>query len=609
MSHRERMSSVDTTWLRMDRPANLMMVVAVWLLEGPVALDRVEKQIADGLLSYRRYRQKVELTASGLYWRDDENFDIGHHIRRVRLPGRGDKQALEQFVGELASEPLDPNRPLWTVHIVEDYEGGAALVFRGHHAMADGMALMGVTMSVVDGPAHEGRRREPAGESEGWLRALTGQVVSTFSAGIGASAAVLGAGLELARHPLGAAGCLRDGAGVAGELAYLMSMQSDSATRFKGKPTGSKRVAWCEPLRLAEVKAVSRALGCTVNDILLSCVAGAMRRYLADKGDSTKGVEIRAIVPIDLREPGDSALGNRFGLLAVELPVGVEHPIERLTAVRERMSALKTSYEPRTTFGLFAALGYLPKVAQDGLLDYLAARATAVMTNVQGPAEALTVAGSRLRQWIGWVPQSGDVGMGVAIDSYAGHVQFGLVTDAALTPDPEALVGRFPEEFETYLYYALLHAPSAAEAKEPLEFYEAQPTGKRRAGARRRGRAAASHPPGAAFAAPAARQARARQRSRGGRPKAAVKAFATRRLERDVLKWTRAASPHPAAYAATLPLTGMGPLVSAKCENAGGRVVAGATARRRAAFIRTRQSSGRSAWPPVEWPRPMNARQ
>ena len=90
------------------------------------------------------------------------------------------------------------------------------------------------------------------------------------------------------------------------------------------------------------------------------------------------------------------------------------------------------------------------------------------MTNVQGPAEALTVAGSRLRQWIGWVPQSGDVGMGVAINSYAGHVQFGLVTDAALTPDPEALVGRFPEEFETYLYYALLHAPWAAEAKEPL---------------------------------------------------------------------------------------------------------------------------------------------
>ena len=159
MSHSERMSPVDTTWLRMDRPVNPMMIVAVWLLEGPVALDKVEKQLAEGFLSYRRFRQKVEHTAAGVFWRDDPNFDLSHHIKRVRLPGRGDKQALERFVGELASEPLDPNRPLWTEHIVEDYEGGAALVFRQHHAIADGMALNGVAMSLVDGPAQ--KRRTP----------------------------------------------------------------------------------------------------------------------------------------------------------------------------------------------------------------------------------------------------------------------------------------------------------------------------------------------------------------------------------------------------------------------------------------------------------------
>ena len=466
MSYSERMSPVDTTWLRMDRPANLMMIVAVWLLEGPVALDKVEKQIADGFLSYRRYRQKVEYTSAGVFWRDDPNFDLAHHIKHVRLPGRGDKAALERFVGELASEPLDPNHPLWTEHIVEDYDGGAALIFRGHHAMADGMALMGVAMSLVDGPAQRGRRQEPASEEEGWLRTLTAPVVSAISAATNASTSILGAGLDLARHPLRAAGYLRDGAGVAGELAYLLTMKSDSATRFKGKPSGSKRVAWCEPLKLPEVKAVSRALGCSINDILLSCVAGAMRRYLADKGDRTEGVEIRAIVPIDLREPGDSELGNRFGLLAVELPVGVEHPIERLMTVRQRMLALKASYEPSTTLGLFAALGYVPKMVQEQLLDLLASRASAVITNVPGPTEPLTVAGSPLKQWLSWVPQSGDVGMGVSIFSYAGHVQFGLITDAALTPDPEALVSRFPEEFENYLYYVLLDLQSAAEQKK-----------------------------------------------------------------------------------------------------------------------------------------------
>jgi WS/DGAT/MGAT family acyltransferase len=214
-------------------------------------------------------------------------------------------------------------------------------------------------------------------------------------------------------------------------------------------------------LPLPEVKAVSHALGCTINDMLLSCVAGALRRYLVDAGDKTEGVEVRALVPINLRQPGDLELGNRFGIIAVELPVGIEHPLERLTTVRERMLALKTSYEPGVTLGLFAALGYLPKVVQDRLFDLLLSRATAVMTNVPGLAEPVTVAGSVLKQSLFWVPQSGDIGLGVSILSYAGKVQFGLITDAALTPDPEAIVSRFAEQFEQCLYYVLLNTPEA----------------------------------------------------------------------------------------------------------------------------------------------------
>jgi WS/DGAT/MGAT family acyltransferase len=352
-------------------------------------------------------------------------------------------------------------------HIVEKYEGGAAVVTRMHHAIADGMALMRVTMALVDGPAQKGRRPQPADEDEGWLQTLMDPVVAAINAGTQASTSSLGAAVDLVRHPLRAAGLFRDGAGVAGELGYLLFMKSDSATRFKGKPRGLKRVAWCEPLKLPEVKAVSQALGCTINDLLLSCVAGAMRRYLAEKCEKTEGVEVRAWAPIDLREPGDLTLGNRFGLVGVLLPVGVEHPLERLMAVRQRMYDLKNSYEPAVTLGLYAALGYLPKIVQDQLFDLLASRSTAVMTNVPGPTEPLTVAGSTVKQSLFWVPQSADIGMGVSIFSYAGQVQFGLITDVALTPDPEAVVSRFPEEFERYLYYVLLDPPSVEEAAEP----------------------------------------------------------------------------------------------------------------------------------------------
>jgi diacylglycerol O-acyltransferase / wax synthase len=138
--------------------------------------------------------------------------------------------------------------------------------------------------------------------------------------------------------------------------------------------------------------------------------------------------------------------------------------LERLTTVRQRMLALKTSYEPATTLGLFAALGYLPKAVQDQLFNLLLRRTTAVMTNVPGPSEPLTLAGSTLKQCFFWVPQTG---MGVSIYSYAGMVQFGLITDAALTPDPEAVVSRFPEEFEKYLYCALLDKPGVEKTAEP----------------------------------------------------------------------------------------------------------------------------------------------
>jgi WS/DGAT/MGAT family acyltransferase len=462
------MSSIDTTWLRMDRPNNLMMIIGVWMVEGPVALQRIEDQLAERMLTYRRYRQKVEFASGGVYWVDDPHFDLAHHIKRVRLPGRGGKEALERFVADLASEPLNFNHPLWTVHIIEQYEGGAAVVFRWHHAIADGVALVGVTMALVDGPVGRTRRAPPPHEDEGWLQSLMAPVVAAINTGTQASTSTLGAALGLARHPLRAVDYLRDGAGVAGELSYLLLMKSDSATRFKGKPTGSKRVAWCEPLKLPEVKTVSRALGCSINDILLSCVAGAMRRYLAEKGDRAEGVECRALAPIDLREPGDLSLGNRFGIVGVLLPVGVEHPLERLMMVRKRMLELKTSYEPAVTLGLFAALGYLPKIVQDQLFDLLVRRSTAVMTNVPGPPEFLRVAGSKIKQLLFWVPQTADTGMGVSILSYAGQVQFGLITDAALTPDPEAVVSHFPEEFEKYLYYVLLDSPSVQQEPESL---------------------------------------------------------------------------------------------------------------------------------------------
>ena len=187
----------------------------------------------------------------------------------------------------------------------------------------------------------------------------------------------------------------------------------------------------------------------SINDVLLSCVAGAIGEYLRSKGDDPTGLEIRAMVPVNLR-PMDKAyqLGNRFGLVPLVLPIGIDNPVERLYAVRARMHDLKGSFQPLMAFGLLSVAGLLIKPVQHALLGLFAKKATAVMTNVPGPQKPLQFCGCTVDQVLFWVPQSGDIGMGVSILTYAGKVQFGLITDARLCPDPQAIVDRLPGAFE-----------------------------------------------------------------------------------------------------------------------------------------------------------------
>jgi len=470
MGHSERMSPVDTAWLRMDRPANLMMITGVMKLAGPVDVKALAAALEERMLAHKRFRQRAVTTPAGAFWVDDRDFDIARHIQRVRLPGHGGETALRAYVAQLASEPLDHNHPLWQMRIVEKYDGGAAIVSRIHHAIADGIALMQVMLGLADDGADARPAVHGGHHEEGWLSSLMAPVADAANLGMSLTRGALREALSLAADPMRAAKLVKTGAGVAGELAWLLAMPSDSETRFKGKPHGTKRVAWTRPLRLTEVKAASAALGCSINDLLLACVAGALRAYLEDKGDESAGVELRALAPINLRPPGAvQELGNRFGILAVELPVGMADPLERLDEIRKRMLKLKKSYEPPVTLGLFAALGLAPKLMQDQLFDLLISRASAVMTNVPGPQKEIAIAGSPVKQVMFWVPQSGDIGMGVSILSYAGNVQFGLITDAALTPDPEAIIGRFEQEFEAYLYRVLLEAAAWADERETEE--------------------------------------------------------------------------------------------------------------------------------------------
>ena len=464
---RERMSSVDTAWLRMDRPSNLMMIVGIDVFERPVKAAALRAVIEERLLAFDRFRQRVEYDVTGAaWWVDDDRFDLNAHLLPHRLQGAGDDAALQAFVAELAVTPLDPDRPLWQFHLVSNYQGTDALVARIHHCIADGIALVRVLLRLTDAAPLSARQRADAEATEDesdepgalfshpWKPFLDPLTQGAVRA-IALTGEAMTQAVRVSAEPTRLLDLAQRGQRMAVDAAQLALMSPDTPTPLKGVPGVAKGIAWNEPLPLTDVKVVGRAFGASVNDVLLSCVAGALRTYLIGQGHDPTGCELRAMVPVNLRPlDGPIGLGNRFGLVPLVLPVGIANPVARLQETRRRMNALKGGYQAVLAYGLLEVIGRGPRAFQEPILQYMARKATAVMTNVPGPAEPLSIAGTRLSRMMFWVPQSGDIGLGVSILSYAGGVQFGVIADRGLCPDPQALIDAFGPQFENLMLLA-----------------------------------------------------------------------------------------------------------------------------------------------------------
>lgn len=286
------------------------------------------------------------------------------------------------------------------------------------------------------------------------------KAIEATGSAIGVTGSAVARSMRIAGDPEKLADVAQAGQRVLVDAAKIALMTSDTQTCLKGVPGVAKGIAWNEPLPLDDVKLVCRALGASVNDVLLSCVAGALRTYLRGRGEDTTGCEIRAMVPVNLRRTdGPIRLGNRFGLVPLELPVGIANPIARLQEVRHRMDDLKGGYQAVLAYTLLEVVGRAPKLVQDPILHYVASKATAVMTNVPGPKEPLSLAGRQLSRMMFWVPQSGDIGLGVSILSYAGGVQFGVIADRKLCPEPQQLIDAFKPEFDALMLICAMLPP------------------------------------------------------------------------------------------------------------------------------------------------------
>jgi diacylglycerol O-acyltransferase / wax synthase len=447
---RETFSPVDAAWLRMDRPTNIMMITGIMMFDEPLDATRLRKTVEERFLHHRRFRQRVRESALGLpQWEDDPHFDVSAHVHRVALPAPGDIACLEEMVSDLMSTPLDPNKPLWHFHLIDNFNGGSALVGRLHHCIADGLALMDVLLSMADDAPDAAPVSTPQSSKAGrsiLSRAIDGADLvlhETFQTLTRPSRA-----LELARQGRElAANLAKQGGDWAAAAGKLLLTLPDQRTIFRGPCGVSKRAAWSLPFPLTDVKTIGYKLGGTVNDVLLSAVAGGLRRYLEERGEPTEGVEIRAMVPVSLRRPHEvGKMGNRFGLIILTLPVCVVDPLERLRIMKERMDDIKRSPEAAVAYGILGAMGQTPVEAERVIVDIFASKVTAIMTNVPGPKQSIYLAGSRLSGMMFWVPAAANLGMGISIISYAGHVTVGVATDTCTVPDPQSIVEGFHAE-------------------------------------------------------------------------------------------------------------------------------------------------------------------
>jgi diacylglycerol O-acyltransferase len=442
------MRPADAAWLHMDQPTNLMVVNSVLWFDEPVDWDRCRRVFLERVVGrFDRFRQlAVEgppLVAPR--WEDDADFDPDLQFHHVALPAPHDRRALQDLVADRIATPLDRARPLWEVHLIDGLGEGAAVLVRIHHSVADGIALARVMLTLTDGddadgtpgiesshPEHEPPLADRLGPAAPLARAAEG---------------VARAGLRTLLHP----GHVAELAGAAVDdahtLAKLLLPWSDPDSPIKGPLQRAHRVAWSTPIELWRVKRAAHAFDATVNDVVVSAVAGAIGRHLRLRGDETD--RLHALVPFNLRpldEPLPRELGNRFGLVLLGLPVGVPDPVDRLLSVKDEMSAIKRGHEGPIAYGILGLMGRTPPVVERRLIDFFSAKGSIVLTNVPGPQRTLSLAGTPLRGVLVWAPCSGRVGMSVSVFSYDRKVTVGFLADAGLVPDPQALADGFRAE-------------------------------------------------------------------------------------------------------------------------------------------------------------------
>jgi WS/DGAT/MGAT family acyltransferase len=445
----ERLTAVDASFLANETPVSHMHVGAVVVLEGPAPpFDELLDGLRTRLHLVPRYRQKLAhppLDSGRPLWVDDPTFSLEYHVRQTALPKPGSERQLMRLAARIMSQQLDRSKPLWEMWLVEGLEdGGVALITKTHHALIDGVAGVDLAQVMFDlTPVPPDLDAEAEG-LDAWTpepepsgpQLVAGGLAGLARAGAGLAAGALGA---LAR-PQSALAQAREAAEGIGEIVWA-GLNPAPATPLNVEIGPHRRFVGvrCE---LAGFKAVKDAIGGTVNDVVITVVSGALREWLGSRGVRTEGLELRALVPVSVRaEHEQGSMGNRIVAMRGPLPVYVEDPLARHKIVRAGMDGVKDSKQAVGAEILAGVQSFAPPtiLAQAARINFSTRLFNLIVTNVPGPQFPLYVRGREMLDVfpVAFLPK--DHALAIAIMSYNGGLNFGLLGDYDALPDIERI--------------------------------------------------------------------------------------------------------------------------------------------------------------------------
>jgi WS/DGAT/MGAT family acyltransferase len=478
--HLDRLSSTDASFLHQEGPTSHMHIGGVVIFEGPPPpFEDFLDHIRGRLHLVPRYRQKLAyppLETGHPLWVDDPSFNLEYHVRNTALPAPGNEAQLLRLASRIASQQLDRAKPLWELWLVEGLEDGRfAMISKTHHSLVDGVSGVDLATVLFD---LEPTPSPPPEDLEAWEPSPEPSAAELTVANVrGLARLATGAvnrALSAASNPPGSLSRAKDTAEGLGEIVWAtLNPAPDTPLNVE---IGPHRRFTVVRQRLADYKEVKDVLGGTVNDVVLTVVSGALARWLRGRGVRTEGLEMRALVPVSVRRQEErGTLGNKLTVMRGPLPVYITDPVARLRYVKKAMDGLKESKQAVGAATLAAVNDLAPPtvLAQASRLNFSTRLFNLIVTNIPGPQFPLYVLGRQLQDLfpIAFLPRGH--ALAVAIMSYNGGIEYGLLGDYDALDDIEVVGQGIQEALDELLEAARARSrsttarPSSGTAKEP----------------------------------------------------------------------------------------------------------------------------------------------